>query len=839
MATPLRDGYGYDYATGKPVDMRKPEEKVRQDYERMLHLDYGYEKEQMDIEVAINRGAPGSRRRRDDSADIVIYGTTDSERRDQFQDIVGIIETKRPQTQKREGVEQLMSYMSASSARWGVWTNGETIETIYRDPASGQMRADYIFDIPRRGETVEDMGRLSKSDLVPAHTLKPIFYRILQTLYANTNISRRERLGSEMVRLIFAKIWDERFNQESLPEFRVGFNEDPSAVKERIQRLFAQVRLELADDGVFDPAETITLDDKSVTWVVGQLERYSLIRTEKDVVGDAFEVFAEAKLLGEKGEFFTPREVVRTAVELVDPQPGQRILDPACGSGGFLIYAMEHIWGAMDSSPKYRNSPRLSEEKRDVAQRTLFGIDKETDLVKIAKAYMAIAGDGRGGLVQENTLHSWDEFDGRAKDLFTQSGGFRRFDTIFTNPPFGSKIKVLKEQAAQFDLGHKWRRSNDGTYFKTREPKDTEPQILFIERCLEMLEDGGTLAIVLPESIFHLQSYRYVMQFILTGNNVRAVVDLPHNTFRPHNNAKTCLLVLQKNRAQQPHIVMAVAEEMGHDHDGRTLYRYDEELDHPTEEIWDDLSIIRSELVNPLNEENKYTFVVDADSLKDDIYVPRYYWTGLKAKADDEDRFETVTIQQLIDEGVLEAFEGHGSPPSEFKGKGTVPYIRVSDVVNWELYRNPTSSVPEHVYRAVKGKNGVTLNTGDVILVRRGSYRIGTVAMASPFDTDLLLTKELVVLRVVEPSNEYGIDPYYLIYLLSHQKTQAQVAHKTFLDTTLPNIGNRWRELTLYIEKKSSARDEIRNQVMEAIEAKWSALQRIHDLRERLGALTT
>ncbi len=692
MVSPLREGWRYDYATGKPVDMRKPEEGVRQNYERTLHEDYGYATAQMDIEVSIQRGERTTRRNARDRADIVIYSTSDPLHRDQFRDILGIVENKRPN--KTDGLRQLMSYITATSAVWGVWTKGDDIEHVYRDPATGEPKTEYIFDIPRSGEAVEEIGRLSKADLVPAqaHSLKPIFNRILKTLYSNTNISRREKLGSEMIRLIFAKIWDERFNQDRPPEFRVSLTEDPKQVKERVVRLFEQVKRELVEVGVFDERETVTLDAKSVAWVVGQLERYSLLRTDKDVVGDAFEVFAESKLLGEKGEFFTPREVVRTAVELVDPQPGQRICDPACGSGGFLIYALEHVWRAMEQNPRYRNSPTLDREKQNIAQRCFFGIDKEIDLVKIAKAYMAIAGDGRGGIVQENTLHAPTEFQPRARELFTQGENFRQFDVIFTNPQFGSKIKVLKQEAAKFALGHTWREVN-GRWQQTEKARDTDPQILFAERCLQMLKDGGTLAIVLPETFFHAASYRHILAFMLRGNNVKAVVDLPHNTFRPHNNAKTCLLILQKGRPQQEHIVMVVAEQMGHDHEGRPLYRLDPTSQQATKEIWDDLEIIRDELADPYAATNRYTFVVRASDIKDNIFVPRYYWPRAQEELEYPTDITLLSLQRLVDEGIIVHLPGHGSPPSEYKGIGTIPYIRVSDVVNWE-------AVPQSDYGA-------------------------------------------------------------------------------------------------------------------------------------------
>ena len=825
---------GHDYATCRPVNMSKPEELVRQNYERTLHLDYGYAKTQMNIEVPIKRGSSPPRER----ADIVLYKTTNSAERDQFKDIIGIVELKRPN--RADGVRQLMSYMTASSAQWGVWTNGDGIEYIYRDPTTGELTEGKVFDIPRNGESFEDIGRLVKTDLIPAqkHSLKPIFNRILKTLYSNTNISRREKLGSEMIRLIFAKIWDERFMQDSVPEFRVGFDDDPEDVKRRVCDLFEQIKVELVEDGVFEPSETITLDAKSVAMVVGQLERYSLLKTNKDVVGDAFEVFAESKLVGEKGEFFTPREVVRLAVEIVNPVAGQQIIDPACGSGGFLIYALEHVWNAMENDPRYRNSPFIEREKQEVARRCFFGIDKEIDLVKIAKAYMAIAGDGRGGIAQENTLHAAAEFQGTARTLFTEGDDFKQFDIIFTNPPFGSKIKVLKEEAAQFALGHSWRSDGKGSYVQTSRVKDTDPQILFIERCLQMLKDGGMLAIVLPETFFHAQSYRHILYFALHSNNVKAVIDLPHNTFRPHNNAKTCLLVLQKGVCQQPEILMGVAEEMGHDHQGRAMFRFDPETHSPSTEVWDDLAVIRQEIATPHSNNKRLTFFLNAEDIKGDIYVPRYYWPKFSDSRQKPDGVTSVALQQLLSENIIEAYPGHGSPPSEYKGHGPIPYIRVSDIVNWELYRNPTASVPEHVYKKVRG-GGVKLEQRDIIFVRRGSYRIGSVAMASPYDSDVLLTRELVVLRLVEPENRYGIDPYYLLYLLSHRWTQEQINHKVLMDTTMPNIGDRWQELELPILDSPEMRTGISARVKAAIDAKWSALTGLDSLRTEYGELTT
>jgi type I restriction enzyme M protein len=835
----LKEGYIFDLATSKPVDLRKPEEAVRQDYEKVLYEDYDYTYEQIDIEVPIQRGEKHSKKNKEERADIVIYKTKDKSKRDQNEDILGIIETKRPT--KKEGLKQLMSYMSATSCYWGVWTNGAEIEYVFKDRKTGEIKTNFVYQIPKNGERFEDIGKISKDKLKPTKNLKLIFGRLLRTLYSNTNISRREKLGNEMIRLIFCKIWDERYEQTAMPKFRIGFNESPDEVKGRIDELFKEVKTELMRDGVFDKEEEIKLDAKSIAYVVGELEQYSLSKTDKDVVGDAFEVFAESKLVGEKGEFFTPREIVKTAVKIINPQPQQSICDPACGSGGFLIYSLEHIWNIMDNSRKYKGAPDLKLIKREIAQKYFFGIDKEIDLVKIAKAYMAIVGDGRGGVVQQNTLHAAEDFEGRAKELFIEKGNkFRKFNVVLTNPPFGNKIKVLVDDAKNFELGHVWKRE-DNIWIKTDKVKETEPQVLFIERCLGMLEDGGKLAIVLPETYFHAPSSRYVLDYMRKNNNFIALIDLAHNTFRPYNNAKTVLLVLEKGREQQKKIIMGVAEQIGHDHNGKSLFRYDEINHKFTDEIWDDSEIIRRELENPADPKNTNVFVVDIKDIKNDVFVPRYYWNKriekLKREAENQS-LEFVQVKDLIDEGIIKEFSGHGSPAGKYKGKGDVPYVRVADIVNWEIYKNPTSLIPETIYKEIKG-NSRELIEKDVLFVRRGSYRIGSVAMVSRSDIKVLLTREIHVFRVINEKNEYGIDPFYLLYLFSHELTQKQLYNKVLIDTTLPNIARRWEELYLPVSKDKSDREKVKKKIKEAFESKWEAVGKISSLKKEFGNLTT
>jgi len=819
---------GQDFATGKIVELGKPEESVRQEFEKYLHQDYGYDRAQMDIEVPVYRGS-----KRGEKMDLVIYKNPLEAARDQSRHILGIIECKAPNTPKKEssGIGQLKSYMTATSSLWGIWTNGSDIAYFHKNPNTGAISDDILFDIPVAGMKIEDIGKLSKQNLRKAENLKLIFRRILRTLYSNTNISRRERLGVEMIRLIFSKIMDERFYPDQLPEFRAGTGESPLEVKKRIDSLFEKVKGELEGDEIFDKHEKINLDPKAVAWVVGQLQTFSLMKTDKDVVGDAFEVFTESKFVGEKGEFFTPRPIVRLAVSLASPKIKDRILDPACGSGGFLIYALASVWEKMGQSRKYSRAT-LEDEKRNIAQRNFFGIEKESDLVKIAKAYMAITGDGRSGIVQENSLHSPGDFGNRAQSLFVENGNLRQFDVILTNPPFGSKIKVLEEDSARFKLGHKWSKLGE-KWSQTSKVQATDPYILFIEKCLDFLKDGGRIAIVLPETVFHAPSRQYVRNFITQSNNITAIIDLSHNAFRPHCNAKTCLLVLQKNRPQQEWITMGVVEQIGHDHQGKPLYRIGSD-GRPSEEIWNDAERLESEILNPQSEANQYAFTKSsAEVIESDILVPRYYSQSLIR--DTRQRCQSieaspVSMEELIGLGIISARDGHGSPRSQFKGLGDIPYIRVDDVVDLTLYHNPVSRIPEHEYNRIRGSKTAEILPGDVVFVRRGSYRNGTVAMVSPRDTMALYTRELLLLRVENEDNEYGITPYYLLYLLNHEIVQRQIPRITFMDTTLPNIGDRWKQLLLPIHKDHAKRSNVAEKVKTHIQTIWKANSALHKL---------
>lgn len=407
------------------------------------------------------------------------------------------------------------------------------------------------------------------------------------------------------------------------------------------------------------------------------------------------------------------------------------------------------------------------------------------------------------------------------------------FDISLTNPPFGKDIKITgKSKLEQFELAHKTDKSGN-----TKLVDQGEPSTLFLERNLQLLNDGGVLAIILPETYFHAPSKANIRQFIY-NHNIQWIIDLPHNTFRPHNNAKCIAIVIQKNTKQQKYINMAVAEYIGHDHNGNAIYKKDADGKN-TEEVLDDTTAIIQEIIARRTNQDydyKYTFQVLSDTVKKaDILVPRYYWKSKQQEIEDEANklgLDLVSLQTLVDEGVLKWFDGNGSPSSEDKGTGNIPYIRVKDIVNWAMYKDPTAFINDRAYNELY-KAEKQLSPKDVLYVRRGSYRIGSVAMVSPYDLKVILTREILVLRLADGDNKYGLTPEYLLYALSHRIVGEQAENKIFIDTTLPNIADRWMELKIPIPRDTQQYEELKKEANKIIHSQWDSLSGLSYLREK------
>jgi type I restriction enzyme M protein len=831
MEKNIKDGYIIDYISGQEIKATPEEVEAVQPFSKQLVEDYGYSKEEMQTRPQFRVKSSPSDTIKKYPVDIAIFNS----KKKNDNSIYIIVECKKKA--RKDGRTQLEDYLRLSKAKLGVWFNGEERLFLKKVEQNGEVLFEEIPNIPKKGQRLEDIGKFKRKDLQIPHNLKLVFKSIRNHLAGNfKGATRDEELAKELINLIFCKIYDEKFTkQNDIVNFRIGINENLEVVETRILNIFEKLKSKYTE--VIEVSDTIKLDKEAIAYVVGELQNYTLLESQRDVIAEAFETFIGYALKGAQGQFFTPRNIVRLLVKITDPKPDELVIDPACGSGGFLVESLRYMWNTLEIQAKDYgwSESALYEEKMATAMQKIRGIEKDNFLSKVTKAYMIIIGDGKGGIHCEDSLEQPKEWQDRTR----QNVSLGQFDVLLTNPPFGKDIKIIGEdKLKQYDLAYQWKKEN-GKFIKTNKLKSEEvPQILFIERSLQFLKDGGRMAIVLPETFFHAPKIRYVLEYMLKNNNLTWAIDLPHNTFRPHNNAKCIAVIIEKNRPQQDKINMAVIEQMGHDHQGKEIFRWNNKLRKIDKtKLWDDVPLVLNEIDTKFK---KYCFLTNSKQCKT-IYVPRYYWQNkLKEieKQAKDDNLELISINQLMKENIITTFDGHGSPPAEYKGRGEVPYIRVKDIVNWEAYKDPTAKIPLDIYNLKKDSNK-DLYEEDILYVRRGSYRIGSVAIVSSYDTKVLLTREILVLRVVNKNNKYNLDPYYLLYLLSHNLTQMQSANKILIETTLPNIANRWSELMLPISKDEKVRKNISERIKNVINDKWKAVKKLDDLKNELGNLTT
>ena len=562
-----KDGYVIDYISGQEVKASPEEVEATQVFSKILVEDYGYPKTQIQTRPQFHVKVRPSDTKKEYPVDIAVF--SDVEKTDDS--LYLIVECKKKN--RKDGRTQLENYLTLSKANLGVWFNGE--ERFYllkQNTEDGRVLFKDIPNIPKFGERLEDIGAIKREDLIVTHNLKSTFKAIRNYLAANAiGATRDEVLAQQLINLIFCKIFDERFTSlKSTVRFRVGLNESNAEVRERVEKLFADVKAKYHE--VFTKEDVINLDDNSIAYIVGELQNYCLIDAQRDVLADAFETFIAHALKGGQGQFFTPRNVVRMMVDILDPNDNDIIIDPACGSGGFIIESLRYIWNKIIDRYTQMgwSETAILEEKIDIANKCIRGIDKDYFLSKITKSYMAIMGDGKSGIFCEDSLERPENWGEKTR----QKVGKEKFSVVLTNPPFGSKIPVTGEdKLKQYELAHKWKNkkgTNDWEKMKLAEKE--APQILFIERCYHLLEYGGRMAIVLPDGVFGNNKLGYIRKFIMQRFRIVAVIDIPLETFMPNTGTKTSILVAQKLKPQDiptdyP-VFMCVAETCGHDRRG-------------------------------------------------------------------------------------------------------------------------------------------------------------------------------------------------------------------------------------------------------------------------------
>ncbi|CAI2192157.1 4472_t:CDS:2, partial [Funneliformis geosporum] len=341
-----------------------PEEiEAVQVFSKQLVEDYNYPKVHIQTRPQFRVKRRPSDTKKEYPVDIAVFPNN----KKQEDEVYILVECKKKN--RKDGKTQLQDYLTFSKAVLGVWFNGN--ERMF-------LRKIYI-------------GRFKKNALKPTRNLKAIFKAIRNYLAANAiGVTRDEFLAQQLINLIFCKIYDEKYTEpENTVDFRAGIDESHKDVKKRVLELFEKVKKD--DDDILDKNDDITLDADSVAYVVGELQNYCLMEAERDVIADAFEIFIAGALKGGQGQFFTPRNVVKMIVDILDPGDKDLIIDPACGSGGFLIDALKHIWRKIREKGKIFNWNDLEVKKQEIkaASNCLMGMDKDYFLSKVAKAYMS------------------------------------------------------------------------------------------------------------------------------------------------------------------------------------------------------------------------------------------------------------------------------------------------------------------------------------------------------------------------------------------------------------------------------------------------------------------
>lgn len=610
-----------DFITGEPVIATPEEVNAVQPFVKRLVEDFGYSKQEI-----ITHPQYRIRRRPSDESksypvDLAVFSSDAKSDSMLFM----IVECKQPK--REEGRKQLEIYLDLCSAMIGVWFNGEQhcyLQKYVNEKGINAYRE--IPLIPIKGQRIEDIGKFYRRDLKPSLNLRSVFKDIRNHIAGyTTGVTRDEVIAGEIINLLFCKIYDEiNTAPDEIVEFRHGINEPAKHVADRSKALFINVRKDYRD--VFQETDIITLDDKTIAYVVGELQRYCITEAERDIIGEAFEVFIGPALKGSQGQFFTPRNIVRTAIEIMNPGPNDKILDPACGSGGFLIVALEHVWNNLAEEAKRRGLGRswLRTREDAIATNNFRGIEKDSFLAKITKAYMAIVGDGRGGIVCENSLLRSSEWRPDAQAIIQGE-----YDMIFTNPPFGAKITISDyDILTHYDLGHKWGKRKGGGWDKTSKVlKKQPPQLLFIERCLQLLKPGGKVAIILPDGILGGAKIGYVPHFINEKFETVALVDCPLEAFSPNTTTKVHLLVLRKRvgTAESPtvkEVFMSVPQVVGHDKKGHAIY-----LDPKNQIVRDDLEKTKArwaEFRAGKKINDRFGFTIEISELEESLNANRY-----------------------------------------------------------------------------------------------------------------------------------------------------------------------------------------------------------------------
>ena len=710
-----------------------------------------------------------------------------------YRHLLFVIECKQPDIDV--GLQQLETYLSLEPhAKLGIWANNADLSAqtlfVYKDAKGlSYPKKNSVKDIPSIGmPLVPSAVKLTFNDMiVPAkETLYKAFSELLDVVVAQDgNVTRREEQLDQLCNLILLKLDSDKQGKID-PTTEVYFRTlaTESGTGKYIKEKFTDFIAVYPDIFITQSDQEIRFDDSTIHEIVERISKYNFIDIGADTVSIAFQVLRSAALKQEEGQYFTPRQVIQAAIKLMDLSLDDIIIDPACGTGGFLIQSLVEL------------KERFPEKEKEIsrwAQLHIFGIDKDAIGIKLTKAIMQILGDGSAHCVRGDSVltHTWKE---KYPHLLTNSYKNGRFSKIFTNPPFGAPLKIKYADARKAGL-------SISNYVDTG--KDIELGLAMFNRCCDLLRSGGRMCIVLPETYFFSPSYKYVRDWCKERLKPICVANVPMDAFQGFCRAKTNLYIFEKLDEHKSNldlnrdtVTILNPQTCGIYKNGSNRFVVDE--NGKRTDVIDNELLCQAAEYAAGNMKDLYSILV-SKTYAADVLVPRYYdhsyqtpFESLKSKIG----FDGVTIGELCDADIISINGGHGSPSNDLRN-GRIPYVKVSDIRNMRINVNPTNLVPlelaRRFWKTADGKSN--LQAWDLISPNRASSNIGEFAILLPGEEQIVLTKEVYVLRVHE--NHFGYTPFYLLWALSLVETRKQWQRITLMQTNREDVGSRYREVIL------------------------------------------
>jgi|SRR5690554_770161 len=723
--TPNQERIIYHCSRDYSTTFRNPEEKVRAFYFTELVLDYKYPKERIDIEVKVERRIP------DDRADIVVYDD------DECKSPYLVVETKKDGITDEEfsqAIEQAFGNANSKRAQFAIVVAGNT-RTAFNVAGfkSSEREKNVIADIPikygkapkykfTKGDSSNDLKIVYREDLISA--LK----KSHNTVWQGGKLAPTTAFD-EVSKLLFCKLKDEKGTKlNEKYKFQIGSHESNEEVFNRIQSIYTQARAD--DPQVFK--DQINLAPDIVYNVVEHLQQLSLGKTDLDTKGVAFEIFMKDFFIGKMGQFFTPRPVVQFCVKMLQPKRENKVIDPTCGSGGFLLYAMDEV--RQYAEQNYDTFEAFT-HWHSFAEKNLFGIEINDQIARVCKMNMIIHDDGHTNVIGHDALATFEEF--QELNPHFQEG---TFDIVLSNPPFGATIKKKESKYLKnFELGMNG----------TKERATQKSEILFIERCIELAKPKtGKIAIVVPEGVMTNTSLQYVRDYILKNCELEASISLPESAFS-HFGAgiKSSILFLRKKGEKEKlsdySIFMGVAKQVGIDSTGRE--EENELYSDKESSIFNQWNIYSTDKQNYKRTENCYSIKLSEILSEGPFNATRYVW-----KPTFKNVTENITeIAQVISNKI--------TPSSDDNLYLNFALIRMD-----ELQNNPVK-IENIIYCLGDEIDGSLkiVQPGDVLLARLGPSMMNRKIVVVPEIIEkvdyIVASSEFIVIRPNNPNDSFYI----------------------------------------------------------------------------------